>query len=969
MKMWPVTGAIRLFMLSVAILAPTFAFAQSQITRGVIQGLILDEQGAVIPGARVNVLHTETGFYRDLITDPGGRFAALLMPLGSYRITVAQSGFSSLVRDGVNLTVGQTVNLTLTMRVAGTATKIEVTAEAPQVDTTGTAGSSLLNALSLNTTPLVGRKFESLITLTPGVSIVQGPDGNEINFTGQRGINNNISVDGGDYNNPFFGEQLGGQRADIGISLEAVREFQVIAQNAPAEFGRSSGGFVNVVTKSGTNEFHGNLFHFQRLGALTGKNSDGTSQTDFHREQLGGTIGGPVVKSKAFFFLAFEQINANLTRPNLSEPFGDAAANAQRTKLLNFFKTKFNADEGQPVKHPVKNSALVSKFDWNVSARNQLAITYNFTRSNKENETFDVRSYGTSANGIEGPSRIQPFNVSLNTAFSAQLLNEFHYTYVRETRPRGYGGPDLPDTGIGFAPSFRFGQPFFMPVEELFWRHQIKDNFSVVKGRHNVKFGLDYNRTANDQVFIGFARGRYLFSSVDGFIDYATNGPTASNAGGLLFYLDFFGVGGLSARDAGRTNIRNDEIGWFVQDKIQLHRTLTMNIGLRHEMQLMPEPLMDPSKAYYGSLIGKPGFPSNGVIPDQKDMWQPRFGLAWDPGADGKTVIRLGFGIFNARTPMLEQVGPLNTNGAIAGGNYRDGTFPLSLLPQYPKVLPPDPGKPFSPSVRVFAMDFKNPRTYTANLAMEREIYPNWVAYTDFTWSKGVYLTRFVNGNNPGPDLGLPVNGDTHIYGSVRPFGALFPFGDIATTSSSAKSLYRGWTTGMRKRFAARFQLEWNYVLSWDYDDDSNERDPFTFRYFNYYNFKTDYSYSDRDIRHKFNFFGFAQLPGGFEFNGLLSLRSAQPITPSPRVVNSVDRGRNSIRKDNAYSSFDWRLQRPFKFKDERSLVLLFELFNTFKSKNNLAPQVTNLLFNFDGFLRSGIGDPLTAQLGVKFRF
>ena len=962
-------AAVIVLILSVAAIIPATSFSQSQITRGVIQGVVVDEKGGVLPNAKVNVHHVETGFYRDLLSDASGRFVALLMPLGSYRITVEQAGFARLIREGISLTVGQTVNLTLTMKVAGTTTVVEVTGEAPPVDITNTAGSALLNELSISTTPLVGRKFESLINLTPGVSIVQGPDGNEINFTGQRGINNNISVDGGDYNNPFFGEQLGGQRADIGITLEAVREFQVIAQNAPAEFGRSSGGFVNVVTKSGTNDLHGNLFHFQRLEALTHKNSDGTSQTDFHREQLGGTLGGPIVKSRAFFFFAFEQINANLTRPNLSQPFGDAAADAQRTKLLNFFKTKYGTDEGQPVKHPVKNSALVSKFDWNVSTKNQLSFTYNFTRSNKENETFDVRSYGTSANGVEGPSHIQPFNLSLNTAFSSQFLNELHYTYVRETRPRGYNGPDLPDTGIGFSPSFRFGQPFFMPVEELFWRHQVKDNFSIVKGRHNIKLGFDYNRTANDQVFIGFARGRYLFSSVDGFIDYATNGPTATNAGSLLFYLDFFGVGGLSARDAGRTNIRNDEIGWFAQDKIQVHRTLTLNLGLRHEMQLMPAPLMDPSKAYYGSLIGKPGFPSDGTIPDQKNMWQPRFGLAWDPAANGKTVIRLGFGIFNARTPMLEQVGPLNTNGAIAGGNFRDGTFPVAILPKYPDVLAPDPSKPFSPSVRVFASDFKNPRTYSVNAAIEREFHTNWVAYTDFTWSKGVYLTRFINANNPGPDLGLPTTGDTHVYGSTRPFGALFPFGDIATTSSSAKSLYRGWTTGMRKRFSERFQLEANYVLSWDYDDDSNERDPFTFRYFNYFNFKEDYSLSDRDIRHKFNLFGYVQLPGGFEMNGLFSAHSAQPITPSPRVVNSRDLGRNSIRKDNAYSSLDWRLQRLFRFRDRYSLTALFELFNTFNSKNNLAPQVTNLLFNFDGFLRSGIGDPLTAQLGIKFRF
>jgi len=526
----------------------------------------------------------------------------------------------------------------------------------------------------------------------------------------------------------------------------------------------------------------------------------------------------------------------------------------------------------------------------------------------------------------------------------------------------------MPETGVAVSRSFRVGRPFFLRVEELFWRFQFKDNFSIVKGKHNIKFGFDYNRTANDQVFIGFARGRYLFSDVDKFIDYATNGPTAANAGSLLFYLDFAGVN-RSIRDAGATDIRNNEIAWFIQDKVRLHRTLTLSLGLRHEVQLMPEPLVDPSKTYYASLIGKPGFPSDGTISDQTKQFQPRVGLAWDPRANGKAVLRLGFGIFNARTPMLEQVGPLNTNGVIATGNYRDGTFPLNLLPQYPNVLPAPTGLPFSPSVRVFARDYRNPRTYTANIAYEQEFHPGLVGYVDFTWSKGVHLTRFVDANT-GPDLGLPlINGDTHRYGPNVPFGNLFPFGQIATTTSSAKSLYRGWTFGTRKRYTDRFQFEWNYVYSFDDDDDSNERDPFTFRYFNYFNFKEDYSRSDRDIRHKFNFFGFVRLPAGFEFNGLVTIHSAQPITPSPRVLNGVDRGRNSIRKDNAFSSFDWRLQRPFKFGDRYSLVLLAEMFNTFNRKNNLNPLVTPALFNFDGFLRSGIGDPLTAQLGVKLHF
>ncbi len=214
-----------------------------------------------------------------------------------------------------------------------------------------------MNETTIATTPILGRKFEDLLTLTPGVSVVQGPDGDEITFAGQRGVFNNISLDGGDYNNGFFGEQMGGQRAAIDITLDAVKEFQVVATGANAEFGRTAGGVVNVITKSGTNDIHGSLFHFQRLEALTSNTSDGKPLKDFHREQFGGTIGGPIVKDKAFFFLALEGIRENLQRPNLSEAIGTpcpvvvadhrrrtkrsstASADCQRLALLNFFRT------------------------------------------------------------------------------------------------------------------------------------------------------------------------------------------------------------------------------------------------------------------------------------------------------------------------------------------------------------------------------------------------------------------------------------------------------------------------------------------------------------------------------------------------------------------------------------------------------------------------------------------------------
>ena len=258
-------------------------------------------------------------------------------------MTFTLAGFATLVQEGVNVSVGQTITLNPAMKLAAAAETVTVTGTAT-VDTRRTESSSTLNETTIGTTPILGRKFEDLLTLTPGVSIVQGPDGDEITFAGQRGIFNNISLDGGDYNNGFFGEQMGGQRAAIDITLEAVKEFQVVATGANAEFGRTAGGVVNVITKSGTNELHGSLFHFQRLEALTCDLSDGTPLEDFHREQFGGTLGGPIKKDKAFFFVAVEGITGNFQRPNLSVPIGTPCPVANPTVPANEALINSNPD-------------------------------------------------------------------------------------------------------------------------------------------------------------------------------------------------------------------------------------------------------------------------------------------------------------------------------------------------------------------------------------------------------------------------------------------------------------------------------------------------------------------------------------------------------------------------------------------------------------------------------------------------
>jgi hypothetical protein len=993
MKMFKKSKWLVTCILSLALALQASVFAHPQITTGAIQGNVLDPQGASVAGASVEVKNPDTNFSKTLTTDNDGRFVFLQLQPGRYTLTASKQGFATVIQENLELTVGKAISLTLNMKISQLEEKVIITA-APTIDTIKTESSTTLNELAVNTTPILGRKFEDLLTLTPGVSITQGPDGDEINFAGQRGIFNNVSLDGGDYNNGFFGEQAGGQRAAIDITLEAVKEFQVVATGASAEFGRTAGGVINVITKSGTNEVHGSLFHFQRLEALTAKTSDGKKLNDFHREQFGGTIGGPIVKDKTFYFFAFEQIFEKFNRDNLSVQLGstpcpiqaptvqanealiDSIPDCQRLALLTFL----GPQEGSPVTHKIRNSALLGKFDWNFNAANKLALSYNFDRSNNSNQTFDVDTYGASANGTEGPSKINVVNVNFFSSLSATKLNEAHFTYSRETRPRSATPSNIrPDTAMGFGPTFRFGNPFFLGpnVDELFWRTQIKDNFSIIAGAHTIKVGGEWIHSLNNQIFRGFFQGRYIFDSVTGFLRYASPGgagfgPNAgrcpngtftnlnapSCAGAvtpLLLFLQGAGRSGPATDEAGASNIDNEDYAIFAQDKWQIRPNFTFNYGLRWEAQIFPDPVVNPADTAYGIFLNDPRFPSDGTLPSQKKMFQPRVGFAWDIASNAKSVLRASWGIYNARQNMLSQVGSITTNGVqqqtIAGGLFANPT----VRPAWPGLVTPtaqscdsNPFPCFS-GVRVFSRDYDNPRIYATNVAFEQELAQNLAMYFDFTHSKGVHLTRFFNANFAGifsPELG-----------------------EVMVASSSAKSLYRGFTIGLRKRFSDGFQMETNYTWSKDLDDDSNERDPFTDRVFDHSDFSKDYSLSDRDIRHKFNFVTFAEIGAGFQFNGRIQARSAQPLTPTPRVVSGVDLGRNSQRKDNEFFSFDWRLLRPFKWGDRYSIIPIFEMFNTFNNKNNINPLVAPALLNFDGFLRVGVGDPRQVQLAVRFTF
>jgi outer membrane receptor for ferrienterochelin and colicin len=908
----------------------------------------------------------------------------MLMPLGSYKVTAKASSFATLVRDGINLAVGRSINLPLTLSITATLETVTVSGEASIIEMNRVERSTYIDTQSLRTLPTNGRNFLDFVTLTPGVAIVQGPDGNEISINGQKGINNNISIDGADNNNPFFGEQRGGQRPPFTVNLDAVQEFQVVADGAPAEFGRSSSGFINVVTKSGTNEIHGTAHEYQKWTGLTARQSDGTRISGFSQEQFGGTMGGPIRKNKLFFFGAYDQQvfrQTKQTNPGRIDP-----------SLVNFFATKLgNPNENGPIKRTNDAQAALAKIDWNASSKNFVTLRYNYSNSRQVNGTFDVDPYAVSANAIERDFA-NTVNGSVNTTISPTVLNEFRAQFSREDRPREYNGPQLPgqnrpfpDTGISFA-GYRFGQPFFIPVADHDTRFQVNDNVSIIKGAHNIKLGFELNRTSTTQTFIGFANGRFIFGSVQGFMNYVNIGPAfvecsngstnnfgscpagTSITGPLLLFLQFAGVGGKSVNEAGTQTIPQTEPAFFVQDKWQVRRNLAISFGLRWEGQIEPSVITPPSQVFYSAFLSKPGIPSDGNIPSDLKQWQPRLGITWDPAGKGKTVVRLNAGIFYARTPGLELAGTRTTNGSVGQNIYRDSTFNgFGLTPPAYTALVPNAGAamPDHPQVFVFDKNYRNPRTYAWSATVEHALSSTLKFYTAFNYAKGVHITRFVDRNDPvfgSPwSTGLGADGKNGI-------------GQLTVVESSAKSLFRGWTAGMVKEFANKFQFQWNYQLSTDYSDDDQERDPFNYYYRVANNFQPEYNYSARDQRHRFNAFLYYQAPWGIELSPRFSAHSAQPTSidgsnHSVLLPNGTIVKRNTVRKDNAFTSLDFRVSKRWNLNERFRLEGAIDTFNLFNSKNLKQPQNGNLLFNFDGTLTSGLGDPRQAQLGVKLIF
>ncbi|MGZ4780197.1 MAG: outer membrane beta-barrel protein, partial [Thermoanaerobaculia bacterium] len=389
---------------------------------------------------------------------------------------------------------------------------------------------------------------------------------------------------------------------------------------------------------------------------------------------------------------------------------------------------------------------------------------------------------------------------------------------------------------------------------------------------------------------------------------------------------------------------------------------------------------------FIGKTVNGHEFPSNGKIPSDNSMWQPRLGIAWNPNGDGKKVLRISAGVFYGRVPGLSLASSRSTNGSLGQTITLGSAFNIGgCLPIYPNLLAQSCiTEPNHPGVFVFDKNFKNPRTNSASIGWEQEAIPNYSFLVKYNYAKGEHITRFVDGNDPllgSPwSTGLGADGTNGI-------------GVLTVVQSTARSLYNGLTLGVTRRPVNNLQFQVFYTYSKDKSDDDNERDPFSFRYAKITNLDAEYGYSDRDQRHRVNSWLLWNAPMGVDVNVRYSYRSAQPkslscvvsvafcgtdafgnsrfmadaASPTDRINpdGSVTQ-RNLGRKDNQFSSLDFRLSKQFAIANGFILEPALDVFNVFNSKNLRRPEVTSLVFNFDGTVQSGVGDPRQAQVALR---
>src|SRR5215469_3734200 len=933
--------------LALLLFLPVLSSAQSY--RGSIRGKVVDPQGGMIAGAKVTARNSGTGLVRDTLTDPDGAYVLAELPAGEYVVVATSAGLSPVAQNVVvNVGLDTTANFDLT-KVEKKVEQITVTEATPLVDTTRDVLGEVVERKLVTDLPLNGRDFGKLVALVPGATVepsgvaaIQSGFG-QFSINGSRDRSNNYTLDGTDNNDPFFNNSafnqtgIGGAPASL-LPIDAIQELN-LQSNFPAEYGRNTGSVVNIITRSGTNQFHGSVFAFVRNDLFDARNFFNRSidqsgnhirKSAFRNNQFGFSLGGPIIKDKTFFFGAYEGQRERVTSDfTFLVPTPTQIANAQSiaqggfiggtpvptnpalTAILNEFPpaTGSNGVTGTLVggvhdKNDV--NSLIAKVDHQITGAESFSVRYAYAGSQ---QTFPLGGLGFGAGSRlpqfaqTSPTRVQLVSASLLSTLSATRINEIRFGYSRyrtsfssldastdfsaPTLNFGTGKLGLPEMDFSGIFDNLGATAFSIPRGRTSQTFQLLDNFTWLSGRHTVKFGGEFRRAIIDSFNDNLERGLFSFGSENptNLVNCQANAP-GCNDGGTLALVAFYLGDTFPSINAGNTQrtTYNNGLAFFVQDDFRARRNFTLNLGLRWEyfgpLSEAHNLLSNLGRDGNLALVGTDGV--NGAYRRDLNNFGPRIGFAWNPYA--KTVIRGAYGIYHDYIPQDLLIANF-TNSAGLVTNPIGPKPVVSLSNSYDPAAfnGTNPGGPVfnpltpntTPDIFITPRNLATPYVQNWNLNLEHEIANGVALQIGYVGSKGTRLVRLRDANQPD------VNGNRinfPQYGFVDQF---------ATISSST---YHALQATFRTRAWHGVSGFTGYTWSKSLDDASDGID------FNFStvalpqdsnNLKTEHGPSNFDTRHRFTAAFTYEIPlragpdrlvRGWQVNSIVTAQSGRPV-------------------------------------------------------------------------------------------
>jgi hypothetical protein len=939
----------------VLLLLAAAAAAQTTTT---LMGTVTDKTGAVVPGAQVVATNTGTNLTRTAQTSMQGEYRMEFMPIGDYTVEVSANGFRKSVQNGVTLQINVPTRVDARLDVGQISESVEVSAAAVSVNTDNAQIGRTVETAEITSLPIVGRNVYTLLSLTPGVS--SNSNSIVLGFPEQRTMING-GVDGGAGSVNYYldgGNNMTGLRntGNIAPNPDAVEEFRVVTNSYSAEYGRFAGGMVNIITRSGTNAFHGSAFEFVRNDAFNAYDWGALSIAPLRRNQFGGSLGGPIRRDKTFFFATYSGLRQNIsqflnsavvptslersgnfsqskTKPNDptngNAPFAGGIIPASRfdavaLNILNKYVPAANlTGNGWQgfVPNPYNTDEVLIKIDHAISDRHRLTGSYYTTAGTNTIQPAGNLPWSTQSFNW----RQQNINLSETASIGASMVNQFWTTYTRNFGGRlNLPGLSLHDFGSTFMPQgtpslpqitvtgfFTLGQSIAGPNAGTNF-YSVRDSLSYTKGRHTFRFGGELSLDKDIQQTLLNNYGVFSFSggkTGNAFADFLTGLPVTMNQDAPITAMDNFWTYAL-----------------FAQDDFRIHPRVTLNLGLRWDVQTPPTDPFDreatfklgvQSQVLKGSniptgllVVGDPGV-GRGIVQTELHHFSPRIGLAWDPFGDGKTSVRTGAGVFYGSVSGNEWNSTSNYQPFAVRqqfNNILSLTNPYGLLPggQNPfpySYNPSAPGFIFPAAIYGMAPDFRWPYTYQLNFSVERQLGAGWTMSAGYVGSLGRRLPFAI-------DLNYPTYNSTATTGNVNNRRPIQPgvLSNIYSVESVMNTAYHSLQVTAEKRLGRRFTAKAFYVFSKALEDVQLDNNTVNGGAEDYRNLFLDRGRSDNDRRHvavgsliwNVDYFRgksavLKHILNGWEVSAIVTLQSGAPFSVTTGSDSNLD-GNNNDR-------------------------------------------------------------------------